>query len=102
MINTDKIVNYSWLLSSEFKEPNGESLKDVFNRVKPYYEKVIKIDIEEGLNILLSAHGNSLRALFIVLGLYAIENISSVEIPSGKPFVVEFKDNDISSSYYLE
>ena len=91
-----------WRRSYDINPPGGESLKDVFNRVKPYYEKVIKKDIEEGLNILLSAHGNSLRALFIVLGLYAIENISSVEIPTGKPFIVEFKDNDISSSYYLE
>ena len=48
--------------------PGGESLSDVINRVKPYFKKIIYKEIENNNNVLMSAHGNSLRALFFVLG----------------------------------
>ena len=90
-----------WRRSYDINPPGGESLKDVVDRVKLYYSEAIKIDIKNGLNILLSAHGNSLRALFLVLDLYNIESISSAEIPTGKPFVIEFENEKITNKYYL-
>src|SRR5579885_1026556 len=56
--------------------PHGESLKDVYNRVVPYYVKEILPRLKKGENILIAAHGNSLRALVKYL-----ENISEVAIP---------------------
>lgn len=56
--------------------PHGESLKDVYDRVKPYYEEKVEPLLKEGKNILIVAHGNSLRAL-----IKLIENISDADIP---------------------
>ena len=90
-----------WRRSFEIHPPGGESLKNVFERVKPYFENKIKKNLDRDENILISAHGNSLRALFIVLNISTIKNISSVEIPTGKPYIVEFKNQKIVSSYYI-
>ena len=90
-----------WRRSFDVNPPGGESLKDVLLRVKPYYEEVIKNDLEKNTNVLLSAHGNSLRALFIVLNIYSKENISKAEIPTGKPYFIEFEKNNILNNYYL-
>lgn len=57
--------------------PEGESLKDVYDRVVPYYESDIKKDLAAGKNVLVVAHGNSLRALVKYL-----KNISNAEIPN--------------------
>lgn len=62
--------------SWDFPPPNGESLKDVYDRVIPYYENEILPKLKDGKNILIAAHGNSLRALAKYL-----ENISETEIP---------------------
>ena len=59
-----------WRRSYDVNPPGGESLKNVVERVKPYFESTIKKDLEDGKNILLSAHGNSLRALFLILNFY--------------------------------
>ncbi len=90
-----------WRRSFEVKPPGGESLQDVVKRVRPYYEKNIKKDLIDGKNLLLSAHGNSLRALFIILHFYNSDTISQVEIPTGKPLIVEFKKDKIVKKYYL-
>ena len=85
-----------WRRSFDINPPGGESLKNVVDRVKPYYETFIKKDINKEKNILLSAHGNSLRALFLILNFYTIETISTAEIPTGKPFVIEYDNNQIN------
>tara|TARA_Y100000741_G_C18202417_1_gene538190 strand:+ start:430 stop:1056 length:627 start_codon:yes stop_codon:yes gene_type:complete len=90
-----------WRRSYEINPPGGESLKDVVDRVGPYYDKIIKNDLYKGKNVLLSAHGNSIRALFLILNFYNQENISQAEIPTGKPYIVEFKDKKIINNYYL-
>ena len=90
-----------WRRSYDTHPPSGESLKDVINRVDPYYKKNIEIILKKEKNILVVAHGNSLRAMFISLKLYSPEEISDIEIPTGKPFVVEFKKNNLIKSYYL-
>ena len=90
-----------WRRSYDVNPPGGESLKNVFERVKPYFESTIKKDLEDGKNILLSAHGNSLRALFLILNFYNTETISSAEIPTGKPFIIEYENNKITNTYFL-
>ena len=61
----------------------------------------MKKDLEDKKNILLSAHGNSLRALFLILNFYTAETISTVEIPTGKPFIIEYENNKITKKYFL-
>ena len=90
-----------WRRSFEVRPPGGESLSDVINRVKPYFKKIIYKEIENNNNVLMSAHGNSLRALFFVLGFNNSKDISMLEIPTGKPFLVEFKQGKIVNKNYL-
>jgi len=79
-----------WRRSYDVKPPGGESLKDVVARVKPYYEAHILPDLKAGKNILLAAHGNTLRAMLIVLGENTPENINNAEIATGTPLTFEF------------
>jgi len=90
-----------WRRSYDVNPPGGESLKNVVERVKPYFENTMKKDLENRKNILLSAHGNSLRALFLILTFYTAEKISTAEIPTGKPFIIEYENNKITKKYFL-
>ena len=72
-----------WRRSYDVSPPNGESLKDVVSRVSPYFENEIEPLIMDNKNILIAAHGNSLRAILIKVGLYKPEEISSIELPTG-------------------
>ena len=90
-----------WRRSYDVNPPDGESLKNVVERVKPYFENTMKKDLENRKNILLSAHGNSLRALFLILNFYTAETISTAEIPTGKPFIIEYENNKITNKYFL-
>ncbi|MBI4096669.1 MAG: 2,3-diphosphoglycerate-dependent phosphoglycerate mutase [Candidatus Levybacteria bacterium] len=67
----------------DFPIENGESLKDVYNRVIPYYEEQILPKLKEGKNVLISAHGNSLRALVKHLENISDKNVENLEIPTG-------------------
>lgn len=64
--------------------PQGETLKDVYNRVVPYYESEILPKIKQGKNILISAHGNSLRALVKYLENLSDAGVENLEIPTGE------------------
>ena len=73
--------------------PLGESLKDVEARLNPYWINEIAPQIKAGLNVLIVAHGNSLRALVKRLEELGDEEVASLEIPTGEPRVYEFNDN---------
>ena len=77
-----------WRRSYDTPPPNGESLKDVVERVSPYFKKNIKPLIDKGENVLIAAHGNSLRAMMIELGMYKSEEISNIELPTGSPLYI--------------
>lgn len=79
-----------WRRSYDVPPPGGESLKDVVARVVPYFEKHILPDLQAGKNILLAAHGNTLRAMLIVLGENTPENINSAEIATGTPIIFDY------------
>jgi 2,3-bisphosphoglycerate-dependent phosphoglycerate mutase len=79
-----------WRRSFDVAPPRGESLKDTYERVVPYYETNIKPQLEQGKNVLISAHGNSLRALIMHLETLSPEAILKREIATGQPLVYEF------------
>jgi 2,3-bisphosphoglycerate-dependent phosphoglycerate mutase len=82
--------------------PLAESLKDTIERTVPYFENVIKKDIEEEKRVLIVAHGNSLRALVKYLSNISNEEIVDENIPTGIPLVYEFdKAFHVLAKYYL-
>ena len=83
--------------------PNTESLKDTIARVLPYYELEIAPALREGKRVLVSAHGNSLRALEKHLSNIGDQEIVSLEIPTGRPIVYELADDlSVERRYYLD
>jgi len=72
--------------------PRTESLKDVVKRFHPYWENEIKPKLIEEQEILIAAHGNSLRALVMYLKDMSEEEILKFNIPTGIPYVFEFND----------
>ena len=85
------------------KIPDTESLKDTYERVIYYYLKNIEPLIQNGQNVLISAHGNSLRALCKKLFNISNKNISRLEIPTGNPLLIKFKNNlKIDNYRYLD
>ena len=90
-----------WRRSYDTPPPGGESLKDVVKRVTPYYEAAIRPEIEAGKTVLLGAHGNTVRALLIVLGGYTPEQIPSVEIPTGVPLVFEYENGKVVGHHFM-
>ena len=91
-----------WRRSFEIQPPGGESLKDVVARVKPYFEIHIKPMIAAGKNVLVAAHGNTLRAMMIILEEYNSDTINQCEIPTGVPVVFEFDQGKKGMYYFLE
>ncbi len=91
-----------WRRSYDTPPPGGECLKDVVeNRVRPYYEAEIKPLIENGENVLIAAHGNSLRAMLIILGAETPESINEAEMPTGVPLVFEMENGKIKARYFI-
>ena len=90
-----------WRRSYDVSPPGGESLENVVTRVKPYFINFIEPKISEGQNVLIVAHGNSLRATMIQVGLYKAEEISKIEIPTGSPFIITYESGKVVNSKYL-
>ena len=90
-----------WRRSYDISPPNGESLKDVVNRVSPYFELNISPLIVDEKNILIAAHGNSLRAIMIKVGLHKPEEISSIELPTGSPLCLVYDKGNLKNHFYL-
>ena len=83
---------YKWRRGYSDRPPAGESLEDVVLRVRNYFELEILPQIHSisNNNILIAAHGNSLRALLLVMGVYQINEINSVELSTGVPIHITF------------
>ena len=81
--------------------PDTESLRDTYNRVVKFYDATIKKNLNT--NILIAAHGNSIRALCKYLFELDNDQISGLEIPTGNPLIIEFdKEMKIKSCEYLD
>jgi 2,3-bisphosphoglycerate-dependent phosphoglycerate mutase len=90
-----------WRRSYDTPPPNGESLKDTADRVLPYYHEKIEPELKAGKNILISAHGNSLRALIMHLEKLTREQILETEIPTGSPkeYILDEGLNVVETKY---
>ena len=75
--------------------PNGESLEDTYNRVIPYFENEIMPALQKNKNVIISAHGNSLRALVKFIEEISKEEIVKLEIATGAPIFYEFNENKL-------
>ena len=84
-----------WRRSFDVPPPGGESLKDTAKRVLPYFKENIIPELIKGLNILVAAHGNSLRALVMELEEISSEEIVELEISTGVPLIYKFEENKI-------
>jgi 2,3-bisphosphoglycerate-dependent phosphoglycerate mutase len=91
-----------WRRSYDTPPPNGESLKDVVDRVSPYFTEKIQPYILNEKNVLIAAHGNSLRAIMIKVGMYKPEEISSIELPTGSPLCLNYQNGELIEHYYLD
>ena len=81
----------------------GESLKDTFNRVVPYFRKKIKPLILSNQNILIVFHGNSCRALLKEILKISEKKIVKFEIPTGNPLLIKFEKNfEVKDCKYLD
>lgn len=92
---------HKWRRGFAIQPPGGESLADVVIRVRPYFEREIGPRVEAGQNVLVAAHGNSLRAMLVILGEYDEEDIPNIELPTGEPLVFEFENGEKIRHYYL-
>jgi 2,3-bisphosphoglycerate-dependent phosphoglycerate mutase len=79
-----------WRRSFDIAPPGGESLKDTAARVLPYYQAKILPQIKAGKNVLVAAHGNSLRALIMQLDKMSPEQILKLNLGTGEPYVYRF------------
>jgi 2,3-bisphosphoglycerate-dependent phosphoglycerate mutase len=82
-----------WRRSYDIAPPNGESLKDTAARVIPYFEKEIAPKLKENKNVVIAAHGNSLRALIMYLEKMTPEQILQFEIGTAQPRLYELDSN---------
>ncbi len=83
-----------WRRSYDVSPPGGESLKDTAERVLPYFNDFILPKIMQGKNILVAAHGNSLRSLVMQLDNLSKEEVVALEIPTGAPIIYSFEGNE--------
>ena len=81
--------------------PNTESLKDTIARVLPYWESAIVPELNADKTVMISAHGNSLRALIKHLSGISDDDITGLEIPTGQPIVYDLDDMLQGERYYL-
>lgn len=91
-----------WRRSYDVPPPGGESLKDTAARVLPYYQSTILPQVLAGKNVIVSAHGNSLRALIMQLDKLTPEEILKVNLPTGEPYVYRLNpDGTVASKQTL-
>jgi 2,3-bisphosphoglycerate-dependent phosphoglycerate mutase len=91
-----------WRRSYDVPPPGGESLELTAKRVLPYFEADIVPQLKAGKNIIIAAHGNSLRALVMALEKLSPEQILKTEIPTGAPRLYELDENlEVQNAEYL-
>jgi 2,3-bisphosphoglycerate-dependent phosphoglycerate mutase len=91
-----------WRRSYDVRPPGGESLADTAARVLPYWESHILPDLRAGKNVLVAAHGNSLRALVMHLDKLTRAQVLELEIPTGVPLLYEMRpDGSVVAKRYL-
>ncbi len=82
-----------WRRSYDVSPPGGESLKDTAARTLPYYEEKIWPEVKAGRNVIVAAHGNSLRSIVMKLDGLSPEEVTKLEIATGVPIVYQLNDD---------
>ena len=90
-----------WRRSFDVPPPGGESLKMTAERTLPYYNDVIKPQVNTGKNIIISAHGNSIRAIVMEIFNLTSEQILKTEIGWCEPWIISFDDHGELSNYQI-
>lgn len=91
-----------WRRSYDIPPPGGESLKDTRERVIPYYTEHIEPVLKSGKDVIIVAHGNSLRALVMHLEDLSPEEIIQKEIPTGTPYIYDLsEDLEVKSAEFI-
>jgi len=91
-----------WRRSFNIPPPNGESLEMTYNRTIPYFKKIIEKDIYNKKSIILSAHGNSIRAIIKYLFNYSEDEILATEIGWCEPWIITFNNGLITKFSILQ
>ena len=86
-----------WRRSFDVPPPGGESLKDTAERVIPYLKKEIMPHIMDGKQIIIGAHGNSIRAIVMHLQNYTSEQILKTEIGWCEPWIFDFENGNVTN-----
>lgn len=93
----------AWRRSYTEIPPGGESLENTYQRVIPYYQQQIEPELKAGRNVLIVAHGNSLRALMMYLEKITPEDIAHIDLATGAPRLYEFSEKlDLISVSYIK
>ena len=87
-----------WRRSYDVPPPNGECLKDTAERTIPFFREQIVRQLELGKNVLVSAHGNSLRSIVMHIDGLSSEEVLNVEIPTGVPLFYSFDNEKLSKA----
>lgn len=84
-----------WRRSYDVAPPDGESLKDTYNRSVPYFKKEILPELLKGKNVLVAAHGNSLRSIIMYLERLSPEQIVKRELATGVPVIYDIDEKTL-------
>lgn len=102
-LNKEKVANeygdeavFEWRRSFSKNPPKGESLKDVYKRVVPYFNKEIFPYLENGKTVLVVGHGNTLRAVMKCIEKISDEEIAFIDLPFGHPLVYEYSKGQLT------
>ncbi len=87
---------HQWRRSYDIPPPNGECLKDTAERTIPFFKETILPLLEQGKDVLISAHGNSLRSIVMFIDELSSEEVLKLEIPTGKPLYYEMKEGKLA------
>ena len=82
-----------WRRSYDIAPPGGESLKDTAARTIPYFESKIEADLKKGLNVIVAAHGNSLRSIVMHLDKLTKEQVLELNLATGVPIIYRLDPN---------
>ena len=94
-----KEKTHQWRRSYDVPPPKGECLKDTAARTIPFFKKEILEQLKRGKNILIPAHGNSLRSIVMFIDKLSREEVLKLEIPTGVPLFYEFKNDKLEKRY---
>lgn len=87
---------HQWRRSYDVPPPNGECLKDTAGRTIPFFKENVLPQLEKGKNILVSAHGNSLRSIVMNIEGLTKEGVLKLEIPTGKPLMYDYEGGTLT------